>query len=772
MITPSINILQKAPCTHSPMSRNERQENAEDLFVGRASKMLPQKPYTRQTYLSDIHVTQRDLTSLIHMTRHEHRNDDRVQNSITRRRSSASHKTRHHSKHSHANNHLLGAQNENHQNPALSARQLHSDRRRVHSTDLRIHRDPPAAPTDRRYHNTTNYASHATSSRPQILQPFNKTRRNSYADAVRCSGTSRSGACDATDTSQTSHNATSLLRRKRSNRNRSGHAKRNPPPIKSELDTHNSKFEFSTSIWMHDDDKTIWAPRRSIGRIRRSTHKPTPGEMKYPIHTKPVKPMNILKAKEEMLPSVRKRFELIYQYINQPNVFQNELHESDEPSISSMDIKELVRTGIIQQVSVEQETERPTKGVVKPFTTLEVRDDGPRRKFIVWPQAHNEAVKTLYEAQVPISQPYTYVPRISHSGAIKRDLMCGFYQVPLSYEARAFYRFKYRGMVYEMARLPMGHACAPELQHILTAVLAGHPDYARNSYPQKGDIDIYLDGFRWSGATCQRDEYETWVENRAKKLDMTFKPSDSVNGTAYDFLGVSYNHKDKLFRLSQRFVKKLPKDMPVKLPFHELETLTARLIYASSILNIHLSRFYWAIKFARRQIARANKQFICDSSTIFLPSCVIEQFRTWLQLVVSNPWTLFTAPRQGKRATLYTDASLSGWGAVLMLPSGAVYATGAAWPRKMEINEGETQAVEHALRQFQQHWSNIAAIDLRVDNTSAAAALRKKWSDSESISRVLARIMKYAEYYKLKITPSYVRSAENLADKWSRIYAA
>ena len=119
----------------------------------------------------------------------------------------------------------------------------------------------------------------------------------------------------------------------------------------------------------------------------------------------------------------------------------------------------------------------PTKGTVVSFTTVEERDDGVRRRFICWPCQHNASLQHSYTPNVPISQPVTYVEALKHEQGLKRDLKCSFFQVELPPEARAFYRFLYHDRVYELNRMPMGHVCAPEIQHSITSVLAGDTSY-------------------------------------------------------------------------------------------------------------------------------------------------------------------------------------------------------------------------------------------------------------------------------------------------------
>ena len=82
--------------------------------------------------------------------------------------------------------------------------------------------------------------------------------------------------------------------------------------------------------------------------------------------------------------------------------------------------------------------------------------------------------------------------------------------------------------------MPMGHCCAPEIQQILTGVVAGDPKYTKDSIMtesslKNGNIDIYIDGIRYTGAQHQCKLYENWLETRAKKLNATFKEEEVLH---------------------------------------------------------------------------------------------------------------------------------------------------------------------------------------------------------------------------------------------------
>ena len=109
-----------------------------------------------------------------------------------------------------------------------------------------------------------------------------------------------------------------------------------------------------------------------------------------------------------------------------------------------------------------------------PFTVVETDDDGDkRRRFISWTQSDNERLSD-YEPSVPLWHPAKYLHRVAEEVGVKRDLASGFYQIAIPLQFRAKIRFfSDSGVLYEMKVLPMGHRCAPEVMHSITAALAG-----------------------------------------------------------------------------------------------------------------------------------------------------------------------------------------------------------------------------------------------------------------------------------------------------------
>ena len=175
----------------------------------------------------------------------------------------------------------------------------------------------------------------------------------------------------------------------------------------------------------------------------------------------------------------RTRFDNLWEHLIRPKIDfnQSKMQPVSKTTLSVQDLYKLVECGIISKVDEKKMKDSPTRGSIVPFTTVEQREDGFRRRFICWPSDHNAALQYDYTPKVPISQPVSYVDALRHQQALKRDLKCSFFQVQLPPNARSYYRFAYQDRVYELNRMPMGHVCAPEIQQTITSVLAGDVAY-------------------------------------------------------------------------------------------------------------------------------------------------------------------------------------------------------------------------------------------------------------------------------------------------------
>ena len=663
---------------------------------------------------------------------------------------------------------VLGAQDENNQSSPFSLGHNGSYRRGLHEPNISI----PTLPFPQHsYFYPELNGNHSFLSAPsgqRILLPFHQTGGYSPVDGTCSRQTYHIGGGDAYREPPPAPFPATILGGERAHRASFRNAEHDKAPLKARFLT-----DLNLS-WDTLDKDAQFSTRRVWSRPHRMMQPPTPDEMKLPLHAPSVPSLDIARIRSWMQPEMKCRFDEVWKLLTNPQCLETNVNLCSVKSstLSQNDISKLLKSEIIRRVTYEELESHPTKAQIIPFTTFEERDSGARRRFICWPKSHNLALEHKYKADVPIGQPVSYVNRVRYERGMKRDLKAGFFQVELPAATRAYYRFCYGAATYEMTRMPMGHACAPEIQQILTATLAGHANYSAQTADSQGfrtdQLDVYLDGIRYCGSKIEVTAYERFVDERANMTHMTFKEEDTCNATKYDFLGVRYDHDKKCYNLSDRFIKKIPHEIASHAPLHAYESLCARLVYASAVLGVIMPRYYWAIKFIRRQISKLNKGMIREHDTVKLSYVVSVQLNRWIQEVKNNQPQLYSMAESSKFATLYTDASLDGWGAVLFLPDGTVYGTGAAWDKDIEINHGEALAIENALIAFAEHWNQVKFIRLRVDNTSVEAAMRKRWADSYNISDVLTRILSYLHLNHMLVFPEYVTTQENQADAWSR----
>ena len=116
---------------------------------------------------------------------------------------------------------------------------------------------------------------------------------------------------------------------------------------------------------------------------------------------------------------------------------------------------------------------------------------------------------------------------------------------------------------------------------------------------------------------------------------------------------------------------------------------------------------------------------------------------------------------------MFTDASLTGAGAVLFTADGRVLTFAAVWNAKectRRIEELEARAVTLAARHFREELCG-RHVDLWVDNTSVIGAMRKGYSKSYNLNRHVAVALRaIGRHYTVR----YVASKYNFADGPSR----
>jgi hypothetical protein len=153
-----------------------------------------------------------------------------------------------------------------------------------------------------------------------------------------------------------------------------------------------------------------------------------------------------------------------------------------------------------------------------------------------------------------------------------------------------------------------------------------------------------------------------------------------------------------------------------------------------------LADFYTLLKFLRR---RAHSQCPLDAPARFWP-CLGNIFAIWAEReYASSPRTIMPESRATARSTVFTDASESGSGIVILRADCSTFFAGAPWgpdDRGKHINVLEALAILRALHYLQQQdvvQSQDYRYDFRVDNTTAIAVVLATCSRSVELNNVV-----------------------------------
>ncbi|KAF5214758.1 hypothetical protein ECC02_012608 [Trypanosoma cruzi] len=431
--------------------------------------------------------------------------------------------------------------------------------------------------------------------------------------------------------------------------------------------------------------------------------------------------------------------------------------------IPTADAHLLRKAGIIEDAS-----SAITSGWIIPFSVVEEKTTGLRRRWIAWPRDKNR--DDPYEAHVPLLHISHYLPPVMAEAASCLDLKASFFQVSLPRETRHLFRCRVEdGTLVELTRLPMGYKASPEILQIITSAIAGVTTVVHRLWaaPPLVRIDVWIDNIRISGSNSDFKLWEAQVLRNADSCHASMGEERESGATHYTFLGVQFDHTHRAVSLSEKFVRSVCA-MPAfnSLTIAEMEVMASRFLYTAAILGTRLCDYYFFIKAVRRRLSALNRGIVQETSPANLPPSAVGLGER-LRHIIENNRKRIINPTEKASAAIITDASLHGWGAVFLPDSGDVKIAGGKWKRRpFLIMQAEARAVRLALSAF----SAIlpSTMDVWVDNTSLQGAANKGSSKSHAMTWELQRIYEFLDSRGIQATFGYVRSAENPADGISR----
>jgi hypothetical protein len=352
---------------------------------------------------------------------------------------------------------------------------------------------------------------------------------------------------------------------------------------------------------------------------------------------------------------------------------------------------------------------------------------------------------------------------------ITLDAAAYYNQFPLPKASREFFKFTAGGETYRLLTIPTGQRhCVALAEYFSRFLIRETLSRLQDQYNlQLYGWDTYIDNFLFydrSEETLKRTVelfYEVCTELQVT-LNEVHPPAAQ---RTFEFRGIEFGLDaagQRYARPSEKTRRKLVGALDdLKRSDHSIRDCLAIFglsIYASSIVGAQTHQFYHVFKFVRRRATQTD----LDQDASLWPS-IVPEWRQWIE-------TLLEASRKPNQKgneetyTVYSDASLTGYGHVIFHNGLCVDAGGGQWEaqqQKYHINILEALALVRAIRRT----PPAAVCHCVVDNTTVMYSVAKGRSRNYLLNQITGTVIGGSR----RITSiSYIHTADNPADAWSR----
>ena len=506
------------------------------------------------------------------------------------------------------------------------------------------------------------------------------------------------------------------------------------------------------------------------GRRTKRTHLPTQLEREQlPVHSKPVRPCDLDAILQLAVGTpYETRFRELLRVLHDGN-FYGEVAVVEGPDLFADKRSGLPRAidALLQHQIIRRL--RPGEKLVrtgKLFEVVEEKATGERRlRIIFWPMQLNDEFWARFEKDMHLSDVFDRCAEV-HAGdaAACFDLTCSFFQFALAEEVQLYYGFVAPdGTEYAFTRMVMGGVPSAEVCDVALKILA---------YTQRDVVTTtHIDNVRFVGTKEEVAAAAKEFRRRCDQCRVTLndEPENEVH-SAGKFLGIHFDYSAKTVALSPKTRHKLQQWMLEldRLTLGDIASLFGQLMWASSVTGFNIADVYHSVKFFRRRLSLLHRNPDAENMPTTVWPCIRSQLEQWLlALAVSPPRTPNTYC-EVPQVTLFTDASLTGWGGVLFdHHTGEWREVGGKWKYDgRHINQLEMEAVRQVVEAFLPRLVG-RHVHLLVDNTSVQSVIVHGRSQSFWLNERFRAVADLTQHFA-SLRVDYVPSKANLADALSR----
>ena len=493
-----------------------------------------------------------------------------------------------------------------------------------------------------------------------------------------------------------------------------------------------------------------------------------------------------------MLPQVLEVFDRIWNRLHDPGLPPIHTDVPKSKDLSVADADRLVADGHAELVTDEMLKQYPSLDFIDVFTVVEHKPTGPRRRLIGNPKNANKHLHEIDAAtgdKTPVIPPLTKVqdyfnvfePRTRNKSeqtfGVCLDAQIAFWQVQL--DKRAWARQRYRdssGRLFHFKKMLMGHVDSVKLMQLILGNIAGHRLVVHGEHANHVVNDIWVDGVRLAGTKSQLETAGQRILDVAKMFNFTFKEKQIKIESCYDFIGVFFQHMFKhhkntgVVRLADKTRNKIRETViGNEMSAGSIERLLGQLIFGSAVCQVPLATFWSAMKYARFICNALNRGKIDIDTIVAVPQQAQRDMSIWADKVTKNS-NVVIAQSGPKKGILFVDATLVGFGAVLVMPDYQVHINGGKFEFDTTkiIADREAEAAAIAFRTFSRHLKTLDNVQLFIDNTVAEYSFKKGNAKSEHVAAAISEVLSASRDWNLTVVPLRVTSEDNPADEPSR----